>query len=294
MVVPIPVREVMHTDIETLSPAATVQAAAETLREHGRDSLVVTDGTAPVGVVSAAAIVDSVAATDDISAVTVDGTMARDPVTVAADTALGDAATLLDAADRPLVPVVDDGDLAGVLRAADVGRLVPHVRDRPGADGTDTTPGRRGTAYGARDWEFSDDGERPAAIESGETFRFEKDITDADVEAFARASGDTNRLHLDPSFAEGSRFEGRIAHGMLVASVISATLARLPGTVIYLSQSADFVAPVDIGERVHAVVTAAESLGDGRWRLATRVFDSDDRTVVDGDAVVLVEDAGAA
>lgn len=190
------------------------------------------------------------------------------------------------------VPVVDDGDLVGVVTTTDVAAFYPRTARTVEADGgaAATTSGTRGTVYRAFDWEFSDDGDLPETVEVGETFRFEKTLSEADVEAFARASGDTNRLHLDEAFAAKTRFGRRIAHGTLVAGVVSATLARLPGTVIYLSQTTEFVGPVDLGERVRAAVTAVEELRNDRWRLETTVIDSDDDPVVEGEAVVLVDD----
>jgi acyl dehydratase len=107
------------------------------------------------------------------------------------------------------------------------------------------------------------------------------------VEEFADASGDTNRLHLDGGFAEGTRFGRRIARGTLVAGVISAALARLPGLTIYLSQELSYRGPVDIGERVTAHCEVVEQIRDNRFRLATAVDNSDGECVLEGDAVVI-------
>jgi len=88
----------------------------------------------------------------------------------------------------------------------------------------------------------------------GDHVRFSKTITEADVWAFAAASGDTNQLHLDEDYAAQTRFDGRIVHGTLVSGLISAALARLPGLTIYLSQDLSFQGPVGIGDRVTATV----------------------------------------
>lgn len=122
----------------------------------------------------------------------------------------------------------------------------------------------------------------------GDTIHFSKILSDDDVQQFAAASGDTNPLHLDESAAAETRFGGRIVHGALVTGLISAALARLPGTVVYLSQDAEFRAPVRIGDRVTADVEAVEDLGGNRFRLRTQVLRDDD-VVVDGEAVVLIE-----
>lgn len=127
----------------------------------------------------------------------------------------------------------------------------------------------------------------------GDTVRFTKTISEADVTRFASASGDTNPIHLDDDYASETRFGGRIAHGTLVSGLISAALARLPGDVIYLAQDSEFLKPVRIGDRVTADVEVAEDFDDGRYRLTTRILDGDGETVVDGEAVILIDGASA-
>jgi acyl dehydratase len=122
----------------------------------------------------------------------------------------------------------------------------------------------------------------------GDSIRFSKTLSESDVQQFAAVSGDTNPLHLDEDAAAETRFGGRIVHGALVTGLISAALARLPGTVVYLSQDTEFRAPVRIGDRVTAEVDAVENLGGERFRLRTRLYREDD-LVVDGEAVVLIE-----
>ena len=91
----------------------------------------------------------------------------------------------------------------------------------------------------------------------GMSASFEKRITDDDIVRFAEVTGDTNPLHLDDDFARESIFGGRIAHGMLTASLFSAILGtRMPGPgCIYMSQSIRFRAPVRPGELAVATVT---------------------------------------
>ncbi|MFB6310083.1 MAG: MaoC family dehydratase [Salinirussus sp.] len=124
----------------------------------------------------------------------------------------------------------------------------------------------------------------------GDQFSFGKSITAEDVKQFAAASGDTNPLHLDEGFAEGTRFKGRIAHGSLVGGLISAALARVPGVVVYLSQDLEFHNPVHIGDRVHAECEIVEALGNNQYRLRTQVRRDDDEIVIDGEAVIMVDD----
>ena len=126
----------------------------------------------------------------------------------------------------------------------------------------------------------------------GDAVRFTKMLSEDDVDRFAAASGDTNPLHLDEEWASETRFGGRIVHGTLAAGLISAALARFPGSVVYLSQDLEFRAPTRIGDRVTAEAAIVEALGEDRYRLHTTVESREDR-VIDGEAVVLIDEAPA-
>jgi 3-hydroxybutyryl-CoA dehydratase len=97
-------------------------------------------------------------------------------------------------------------------------------------------------------------------IEAGMTAFFGKTITEADILMFAGVSGDTNPVHLDEEFASATPFKGRIAHGMLTASLISTVLGtKLPGPgCVYVSQNMRFLAPVRVGDTVRAIVTVRD------------------------------------
>lgn len=138
-------------------------------------------------------------------------------------------------------------------------------------------------------WRVERDIDDRTTLGVGDSVRFSKRLDEADVAAFARASGDTNPLHLDEAFAGRTRFGRRIAHGTLVSGLVSAALARLPGLVIYVSQDVTFLEPVDVGQRLTAVVTVVEELSRDRYRLSTDVVDVEGDSVVEGEAVVVVD-----
>ena len=126
-------------------------------------------------------------------------------------------------------------------------------------------------------------------LQPGMNACFSKTITEADIVMFAGVSGDTNAVHLNEEFAATTRFGGRIAHGFLTASVISAAVAsRLPGPgTIYLSQQLNFRAPVRPGQTVHASVSvSAIDLARRRVTLDT-VCRVGDTVVIDGQALVM-------
>lgn len=126
-------------------------------------------------------------------------------------------------------------------------------------------------------------------LATGMSATFAKTITEADIVLFAGVSGDNNAVHLNEEFAAASPFGGRIAHGFLTASVISAAVAnRLPGPgTVYLGQQLRFKAPVRPGDTVHATVTV-ESVDTARARavLAT-VCRVRDTVVIEGEAHVM-------
>jgi 3-hydroxybutyryl-CoA dehydratase len=127
-------------------------------------------------------------------------------------------------------------------------------------------------------------------IRIGMEATFAKTITEADIVLFAGASGDNNAMHTNEEFAKGTHFEGRIAHGMLTASVISAAIAnKLPGPgTVYLGQTLKFLAPVRPGETVYATVTVRETVSAKRLVYLNTVCKVSGTTVIDGEAVVKV------
>jgi acyl dehydratase len=115
-------------------------------------------------------------------------------------------------------------------------------------------------------------------------------ISDEVIRAFADLTGDHNPIHLDDDYAADTRFRRRIAHGMIAASLISATLANdLPGPgTVYLSQTLQFKAPVYPGDVVTAAVEVKALRPDKPLvTLATTCTKQDGTVVLEGEAVVL-------
>jgi acyl dehydratase len=116
-------------------------------------------------------------------------------------------------------------------------------------------------------------------------------ITDEMIRLFAGLTGDTNPVHLDEAYAAGTRFGRRIAHGMIAAGLISATLANdLPGPgTVYLSQTLQFKAPVYPGDTITTTVEVKSVRPDKPIvTLITTCKNQSDAVVLTGEAVVLV------
>lgn len=128
-------------------------------------------------------------------------------------------------------------------------------------------------------------------LKIGDKFSTTKQITDAVVRAFAELSGDFNPIHLDEEFAKKTQFGKRIAHGMISGALISAVLGYefKERKVVYLSQTMKFIAPVFIDDTVTATATVTSIREDKRIvTLETVCANQDDKTVVKGEAVVMI------
>jgi 3-hydroxybutyryl-CoA dehydratase len=126
-------------------------------------------------------------------------------------------------------------------------------------------------------------------IEIGMSRHLTKLVTDRDIELFAEVSTDRNPVHLDDAYAQDTIFEGRIAHGMLTAGLISAVICeQLPGHgSVYLGQSLRFLAPVRPGDMVRACVTVL-AIDHARRRVTLETVASVGETVVlRGEALIL-------
>lgn len=126
-------------------------------------------------------------------------------------------------------------------------------------------------------------------LQLGESASFTKTITETDVVLFGGLSGDLNPAHFDEVSAQASQFKGRIAHGALVASLISSVLGmKLPGEgTIYLKQESNFVKPVYFGDTITATVTVIEKTEKKRVILQTDCKNQNDELVITGHATVL-------
>ena len=124
----------------------------------------------------------------------------------------------------------------------------------------------------------------------GMTAEKQVEITEARIQHFAEASDDFNPVHMDEEFASKTAYRGRIAHGLLSASIGSAVVGTiLPGAgAIYLSQTLAFHKPVRIGDILIARVSVASVDPEtARVVLTAEGYVGDD-LVMNGEATVRV------
>ncbi len=123
----------------------------------------------------------------------------------------------------------------------------------------------------------------------GDTAEIQKTISETDVYLYAGITGDMNPAHLNAEYARGTFFKTRIAHGMLIAGLISTILGnKLPGPgTIYTHQSVEFLAPVRFGDTITARAEVVELDAEkNRARLKTTCVNQEGTLVLDGQALV--------
>lgn len=96
-------------------------------------------------------------------------------------------------------------------------------------------------------------------------------ITESDIVGFACLSGDFNRLHVDHEYAKGTPFGQRIAHGLLVLSVLSGLTTQSggyrrlePHVLALIDLHCRFPKPTFIGDTIFVRVTVAERTANHR------------------------------
>ena len=111
-------------------------------------------------------------------------------------------------------------------------------------------------------------------------------VAEADILEFAALTGDSHPQHVDPDWADSSRFGEQIAHGLLVLSFAIGLLPLDPDRVVALRRVSDavFKQPVKIGDalRVEGKITALKELDaeQGLVETSLRILNQGDRLVV--------------
>jgi 3-hydroxybutyryl-CoA dehydratase len=129
-------------------------------------------------------------------------------------------------------------------------------------------------------------------------------VTEADVVAFAGLSGDFNQIHIDADYAGKGPFGQRVAHGLLVLSIISGLAVQtgvMDRTVIAFREITEwkFSRPVYFGDTVRCEMEVLgmkpfPRLGGGAVELGLTVKNQKDETVMSGKWIVLIQSKPAA
>jgi len=123
-------------------------------------------------------------------------------------------------------------------------------------------------------------------------------VTEDEIMAFARLSGDDNPMHTDPEYAKTHMFGQPVAHGLLVLSIASGLswqLGFMQGTVLaFRGLEWKFSRPVFTGDRIRVKAKvyqrkAMPRLGGGAVIFDVKVLNQDDDVVQRGKWNVLVK-----
>lgn len=97
-------------------------------------------------------------------------------------------------------------------------------------------------------------------LKTGDEFRHKFGYTQQDVDDYARISGDTNPLHIDPQAGKESMFGRNIIHGFLGASVFTKIFGSLwyADGHVYMSQNIKWLRPMFADQEYEAVVKVKE------------------------------------
>ena len=89
-------------------------------------------------------------------------------------------------------------------------------------------------------------------IKINQSKEFQIKITESLVNEFAKLSGDFSPIHMNDEYAKSTKFQGRVVHGMLLASFLSRMVGMyIPGKhALYTSQSLEFPHPCFLDDEI--------------------------------------------
>jgi CBS domain-containing protein len=120
------VRDIMHTDVKTTAPTDTFDNVATVLRENGISSVVVVEGGKLAGIVTERDLVNLVADGGDPRTTKVAERMSKDLDTVDPKTDIAEAAGHMARLKIRHLPVLQDGELAGIISIRDLTNWAVH------------------------------------------------------------------------------------------------------------------------------------------------------------------------
>ncbi len=125
------VKEIMTTDVKTVSPHSTVQEAAVLMAEMGIGSLIVVKKEMLAGILTEGDIMREVVAKNKTPSKTkVEEVMTKEVVVVGPDTHIEDAANAMTEKKVKRLPVVTENQLVGIVSAMDIVAAQPKMMEQ--------------------------------------------------------------------------------------------------------------------------------------------------------------------
>lgn len=121
-------------------------------------------------------------------------------------------------------------------------------------------------------------------------------ITESDVYLFAGITGDNNEVHTSAAYAEETRFQKRICHGLLVLGIANGLYTRLgvfKNSIFLQIDNWKFKKPTYIGDTIHLELTIEDyrKTSDGKnyiVKMFYKVITQNDVIVGDGIATRMI------
>ena len=131
-------------------------------------------------------------------------------------------------------------------------------------------------------------------LEVGDTFSFNRYLSQEEVLTFAEVSGDDNPIHVSPEYvSEHTEFERPIVHGVFLLAVVSKVLGKdFPGYgSVAVSISSKFVRPVLVDSEITVEVKVVEKIEKRKHiKVRTYVY-SGGKMAMGGEAVIVPPEA---
>ena len=114
-------------------------------------------------------------------------------------------------------------------------------------------------------------------LATGDAFTVTRTFTETDMNIFADITRDYNPVHFDERFAAAKKFNGKICHGLLAASIIT----EIGGQIGWLATGMDFrfKKPVYFGDTITCMF-AINSIDEKNRAIAEVVYENQDGLVV--------------
>ena len=128
------IKDIMVTEVISVSPETTVVEAAKKMKEEGIGSLIIVKDEKLYGLVTDRDILTKVVAEGkDIHKVTVKDIMAKEVIYVRPDLDVEEAAKIMMDNGIKKLPVIDNDTLIGIVTATDIIAAHPKIMDEIGA-----------------------------------------------------------------------------------------------------------------------------------------------------------------
>lgn len=119
------IHDIMSTDLITAAPGELVENARNRMRDHGVHHLLITQGGRLLGVVSDRDL------SGQASTATVGALSQKEVVRIGPDATLRDAAAVMDGHEISCLPVLEDGQLQGIVTSRDLIHALAKGATRP-------------------------------------------------------------------------------------------------------------------------------------------------------------------